>query len=159
MGHRNEEMNRELAYDPGRLPSRPAPRAGDSVEFRLPGLPPFKDESFSIRNPKHRFHDRFVALRTTAIGAMAGRTWSHGAIGLDLELHAPSMDARRALVDYVGGVMDSLDGSHGPHFTYLPIAYNDDCQICEGDCSFHPSKDEWYSVRIRFLTDIQQQPT
>lgn len=90
---------------------------------------------------------------------MAGRTWWHGAIGLDLEIHAPDMEPRRALLDYVGGVMDSLDGSHGPHFTYLPIAYNDDCQVCKGKSSLHSSEDAWYSVRIRFLANMPPQPT
>lgn len=152
-------MSEQLAYDPGPLPSAPAPQAGESIEVRLQGLPPFKDESFSIRNPLHRHHDRFVTLRRAAVGAMAGRLWSHGAIRLDLEVHAPSMESGRALVDYVGGVMDTLDGSHGPNFTYLPIAYNDDCQVCECTSSLHTSQDEWYLIRITFLANTPLQPT
>jgi len=146
-------MSRLLPYDPGPLPTLPAPQAGDSVEFRVTGLPPFKDTSFSIRNPKHKHYGRFVALRTAAAEAMAGRAWSHEAIGLDLEVHAPNLEAGRALVDYVGGIMDALDGSHGPRFTYLPVAYNDDCQVCAGASQFHQSQDEWYAVRIRFLAN------
>jgi hypothetical protein len=90
---------------------------------------------------------------------MAGRTWSHGAIGLDLEIHAPHMEPSRALVDYVGGVMDTLDGLHRPDFTYLPIVYNDDCKVCEGRSSVHRSQDEWYSARITFLANKPLQPT
>ncbi len=137
----------------------PTPQPGDAIELRVSGLPPFKDSSSSIRNPKHKHHERFMALRTAAIEAMAGRTWSHDAIGLDLDVHAPRLEPNCALVDYLGGVMDTLDGSHGPHFTYLPIAYNDDCQVCDSATSFHRSEDEWYLVRVRFLADKPLQPT
>lgn len=146
-------MKRQLTYDPGPLPRRAAPTAGDSIEFRASGLPPFKDTSFSIRNPTHKHYDRFVARRTAAIDAMAGRFWSYGAIGLDVEVYALKMEPGRALVDYVGGVMDTLDGSHGPHFSYLSIAFNDDCQVCDGRSSFQRCNDEWYSVRITFLAN------
>ncbi|MBC7260185.1 MAG: hypothetical protein H5T65_13200 [Chloroflexi bacterium] len=146
-------MNRVLAYDPGLLPTMPAPQGGEAIELRVSGLPPYKDTSFSIRNPKHKHHERFVALRAAAIEAMAGRAWSHGAIGLDLEVHAPNLEPGRTLVDYLAGVMDTLDGSHGTHFTYLPVAYNDDCQVCDSACIFNRSEDEWYAVQIRFLAN------
>jgi hypothetical protein len=76
---------------------------------------------------------------------MAGRTWSHDAIGLDLDVHAPTLEPGHALVDYLGGVMDTLDGSHGAHFTYLPIVYNDDCQVCDSASRFNRSQDDWLS--------------
>jgi hypothetical protein len=38
VSQRNEEMNRELAYDPRPRPSLPAPQAGDILEFRVPSL-------------------------------------------------------------------------------------------------------------------------
>lgn len=152
-------MNLRLRYDPGPLPTSLAPRAGDAVEFRVSGLPPFKDTSFSIRNPRHKHHDRFVRLRSAAVKAMAGRAWSHDAVGLDLDVHAPSLEPGRAMVDYLGGVMDTLDGSHGAHFTYLPIAFNDDCQVCDGASEFHQSEEEGYSVRVRFLANTPLQPT
>ena len=50
------------------------------------------------------------------------------------------------LVDYLGDVMDTVDGSHGTHLTYLPIAYNDDCQVSDGASSFNRSEVEWYFV-------------
>jgi hypothetical protein len=144
-------MGQFFSYDPGRLPTAKAPDAGERIEFCAAGLPPYKDISFSIRNPRHRYHACFVALRVAAANAMAGRAWSHGAIGLWLELFAPTLD--RALVDYCGGVMDTLDGSHGPEFTYLPIVYNDDCQVCESRSQFHQSEDTRYVVRIEFLAN------
>ena len=66
----------------------------------------------------------------------------HEAVGLDLDVHAPNLEPGRALVDYVGGVMDTLDWSHGTHFTYLPIVYNDDCQVCDASSGFHQSQDK-----------------
>lgn len=62
-------MTRLLPYDPGPLPTLPAPKRGEFIEFQVSGLPPFKDTSSSIRNPKHRCYDRFAALRTAAANA------------------------------------------------------------------------------------------
>ena len=56
--------------------------------YVVSGLRPFRDTSFSIRNPKYEHHEGVLALRTAAIWAMAGRTWSHDAIGLALDVHA-----------------------------------------------------------------------
>jgi|GEM_PF-1958628 len=152
-------MKRSLAYDPGRLPTIATPKAGEHIEFTVFGLPPFKDISFSIRNSKHKHHKRFVALRAAAIESMAGRAWSHDPIGLDIDVFAPNLEPSRVLLDYVGGIQDTLDGSHGTDFTYLPIAYNDDCQICDGSSRFHRSEEERYTVRISFLANKPLQPT
>jgi len=43
---------------------------------------------------------------------------------------APGFEKGKGLVDYVGGIEDTLDGSHGFTFTYLPIVFQDDCQVC-----------------------------
>ncbi|QDT95367.1 RusA family crossover junction endodeoxyribonuclease [Gimesia aquarii] len=147
-------MNQFLPYDPGKIPSRPAPIPGTLINFSIDGLPPFKDTSFSIRNPKHKIYTRFVKLRIAAIDAMQGHSWSHGPISIDLDMHAPSLEPRRSLTDYTGGVLDTLDGSHGTHFHYLPIVYNDDCQVCSSQTSFHISEKEHYEVRIGFLKNI-----
>lgn len=58
---------------------------------------------------------------------MNGRRWLDGS----LEMHVLYMKrmGHRPLLDYVSGIEDTLDGSHGPTFTYTPIAYQDDCQI------------------------------
>ena len=73
---------------------------------------------------------------------MNGRAWSHGAISIKLILYAPSFEKGKSLVDYSGGIYDTLDGSSGSTFTYLPIAYNDDCQI---------SNEIKYKLEIEFL--------
>ena len=146
-------MNEFLPYDPGVLPNAPAPFAGEAISLRLDGLPPYKDDHFSIRNTMHKMLSRFAALRQAAIKAMAGRAPYRGAIGLDLDMHAPEFEKNRTLTDYMGGVMDTLDGSHGVEFTYLPIVYEDDCQVASGRNQFHPSENEFYKLTIRFLSE------
>ncbi|QDT86392.1 RusA family crossover junction endodeoxyribonuclease [Gimesia chilikensis] len=144
-------MNHFLPYDPGEIPHLPAPIAGTSIDFGVVDYPPIKDTSFSIRNPKHKNYMRFVNLRLAAIDAMGGHAWSHGPVKLDLEVYAPSLEPERSLLDYLGGVLDTLDGSHGSHFHYLPAVYNDDCQVCDCNTSFHISEKIGYEVKITFL--------
>jgi hypothetical protein len=146
-------MNDFLPYDPGALPIAPAPSAGETILIRLDGLPPYKDEHFSIRNTRHKVHSRFTVLRQAAIRAMAGRAPYRGAVGLDLDMHAPHFENGRSLTDYMGGVMDTLDGSHGMEFTYLPVVYEDDCQVASGRNQFHPHASEFYELTIHFLSD------
>ena len=62
---------------------------------------------------------------------------------------APSLD--RDLLQYVGGVMDTLDGSHGPEFTYLPIIYQDDCQVVLGEFHHVRSDEVRYEMQLSFL--------
>jgi hypothetical protein len=121
------------------------------VEFHLPGLPPYKDLRFSIRNPRHHHYKRFRDLRAKATYAMAGRAWSHGAVELEVEVHAPTLEGGRTMVDYIAGILDTLDGSHGTEFTYLPIAFNDDAQVSKTDARFFAEEHEYYLVRLRFL--------
>lgn len=150
------KVNKYLPYDPGVLPSLPAPDAGDMIIFRIEGLPPYKDEHFSIRNPRHKIYPRFTALRQAAIDAMAGRAPYRGAVKLDLVMHAPDFEKSRSLIDYVGGIGDTLDGSHGSQFTYLPIVYEDDCQIVGcGKCRFVKDTVVWYEIKITFLNKIK----
>jgi hypothetical protein len=142
-------MKKMFYPSPGVLPSKPAPRPGETVMFSVSGLPPFKDLNRSIRNPDHPHFADFLRLREAAIVAMNGREWFPGPIRLDVTLNAPKL--KRALIDYVGGIQDTLDGSHGPHFTYLPICYQDDCQVSEGHHQFVECDKESYSVQISFL--------
>lgn len=46
--------------------------------------------------------------------------------------------------------MDTLDGSHGEHFTYLPICFQDDCQVILARCDVIDSQEAYYEVNIRF---------
>lgn len=145
-----------LPYDPGCLPTKPAPKPGTIIELQVSGYPPYKDESFSIRNPKHKNYSRFHKLRKAGIKAMNGRAWSHAPIRMDLSLYAPGFEKKRSLLDYIAGIEDTLDGSSGFSFTYLPIIFEDDCQICDGQGSLIKSKKIKYLVRIEILEDVQQ---
>ncbi len=135
--------------DPGPLPSLPAPRRGETVEITVDGKPPYKDYHFSIRNPKHPKHQSFLMLRHEAIKAMAGRRWYDGPIAIAFTFYGSQLE--KALVDYLGGIMDTLDGSHGFTFTYLPIVYQDDYQVVSGGWRFVESAETKYSLKITFL--------
>ena len=137
-----------LYPDPGPLPTLPPPTPGDVVEFRVEGYPPTKDRSFSIRNVRHPKYPLFLALRQCAVGAMDGRAWYEGPIKLELTLHAPKL--QEALLDYFSGIEDTLDGSHGFTFTYLPVVYQDDCQVCESEMHFQESPNIYYDIRVTF---------
>jgi hypothetical protein len=139
--------------DPGILPDKPSPSTGDKLVLRISGLPPYKEMRASIRNPLHRHHDRFLKLRKAAIRAMRGRRWTDNAVGMRVTVYAPSQEVQSGRVaNYLGGVFDTLDGSHGFCFTYLPIVYQDDCQVCKAKYVFRVSQKTHYVVRIDFLS-------
>ena len=142
-----------LPYDPGVIPTAPPPRAGDSILLHVEGLPPFKDWHFSVRNPRHRIHSRFMVLRQAALKAMGARAPYRGPIRLDFVMNAPEFEPKKKLLDYADGIQDTLDGSHGTQFTYLPIVYEDDCQVCVGENIFRQSTEIFYEIRIQFMSD------
>jgi hypothetical protein len=138
---------------PGRLPTKPEPKPKDRITLRVEGLPPYKDFKTSIRNPRSRIHDRFLRLREIATKAMNGRKWSDRAVSLALLIYAPSLENGKGIVEYVGGIMDTLGGSHGQYFTYLPIVYQDDAQVHLLALRFRKSVKTHYVVSIQFLGD------
>ena len=146
-------MNNYLPYNPGVLPSRSAPATGESIIVYVKGLPPYKDEHFSIRNPRHKNYLRFEMLRETAIESMGGRAPYRGPVRLDFVMYGAGFEPNRRLADYMGGIMDTFDGSHGADFTYLPIVYEDDCQVCDSKSEFIKSENEHYQIEISFLSD------
>jgi hypothetical protein len=117
------------------------------------GFPPYKDEHFSIRNPRHKIYHRFKALRHAAIRVMNGHAPYRGPVKLEFDLHAPAFEPRRVLLDYIGGIQDTLDGSHGAEFTYLPVVYEDDCQVCVASSTLIRDSTVFYQLRITFLGD------
>ncbi len=140
-----------LPYNPGELPTAPPPNKGDFIKFQVAGLPPIKQKRISLRNPKNPRYQRFVDLREKATQAMNGKAWYFGLVELDVKIFYKSKDELEApLVDYVGGIMDTLDGSSGGHFTYLPIVYEDDCQVFSGRSTFIKSDDTFYQINIKF---------
>ena len=83
--------------------------------------------------------------------AMAGRAPYRGPVRLDVTIRAESLEQGKSVTDYAGGIGDALDGSHGEEFTYLPIAYEDDCQVCVCGCRLEVSADQRYEVTLTFL--------
>ncbi|HZR73734.1 hypothetical protein [Bradyrhizobium sp.] len=139
-----------LPYDPGTLPTRPAPKAGDVIRIEVDGLPPAKTIRRSIRNENHPKYESFVLLRRKATAAMAGRAWVFGPVAVNITLFGPSNDGS-SMVDYLGGVMDTLDGSSGPTFTYLPIVFEDDCQVVRSEVKLQDHPTSKYLIEVEVL--------
>lgn len=144
-------MKFKIFPDPGKLPTRPPPMVGEKIAISLLGLPPRKQKHRSCRNPNHPQYSCFVRLREAAIKAVAGRQWFLGAIRLDFVMFGPEPLGWGLVNEYLGGIMDSLDGSHGPNFTYLPIVYQDDAQVAAGSSLFRQATEYCYTLEIEFL--------
>lgn len=145
------DNNKIVPYHAGVVPTNPPPAAGEKISLSVTGLPPYKDTHFSIRNPRHKIYNRFKFLREQAINVMAGRAPYRGSVRLDFIMYAPQFERAKTLLDYLGGVMDTLDGSHGVDFTYLPIMYEDDCQVCTCRCQFKSKRQARYELALTFL--------
>jgi len=139
-----------LPYDPGSLPIEPAPGPGEKIRIEVAGLPPVKDVRQSIRNSRHPLHERFKTLRAAATAVMAGRAWTFGPVQLDLLIRAPKEEREDSLNTYLGGVMDTLDGSSGFTFTYLPIVFEDDSQVHSSRTRWEHSSEPNYVLQITF---------
>lgn len=94
-----------------------------------------------------------MALRRAAIDAMAGRKWYEGDVRLDFIYLNPEHGSLLGAHDYFGGILDTLGGSHGPSFVYLPIVYLDDCQVVESRLRQRVAPTEGYEIEIEFLGD------
>jgi len=140
-----------LPYNPGLLPTKNAPKPEQTIEFEVEGLPPIKKARISCRNPKNPRYGSFVKLREAATKAMNGRAWYFGPISFDVTIYCRKQDLSEAsLSEYVGGIEDTLDGSSGVHFTYLPIVFEDDCQVFQAESRFEKSEYNHYRIRIGF---------
>ena len=143
-------MTGYLPYDPGILPTKKGPNPGDQITINVNGLPPQKKRWISLRNPKNPRYDAFVSLRNAATKAMNGRAWYFGPIGIDFIFYVKEYFTVDEYISYVGGIADTLCGGCGVHFTYLPIVYEDDCQICESNMKQIVSNSQGYSLLIKF---------
>ncbi len=81
---------------------------------------------------------------------MAGRAWYFGPVELQLTVFGPNSLDRRSLNDYLGGIMDTLDGSTGQTFTYLPVVFQDDCQVAEAQTKWIENSESSYRLKITF---------
>lgn len=84
---------------------------------------------------------------------MAGRKWYEGAVALALTYWAPDPSG---LLNhyYVDGVMDTLGGSHGPTFIYLPVVYLDDCQVSRISTRALQGPTARYEIDVEFMPDV-----
>jgi len=82
---------------------------------------------------------------------MDGMAWYFGPVQIYFTLYAPELTAKRTLSDYLGGIEDTLDGSSGDQFTYLPIVFEDDCQVASVNSVLQKSDDTWYTLEISFM--------
>ena len=69
----------------------------------------------------------------------------------NLYMYAPELEENRKLLDYAAGIEDTLDGSSGSTFTYLPIIFEDDCQICNDKMRFVKSNQIKYKLSFEML--------
>jgi len=142
-----------LPYNPGVLPTKASPIAGEKIHIQVSGYPPYKDEHFSMRNPRHPNYNTFVRLREAATAAMNGRAWYLGPVAMSVTLSAPCFEEGKILLDYFDGIEDTLDGSSGRQFTYLPIVFEDDCQVAVHRGGFIEGEKVSYEVEIEFLSN------
>ena len=66
-------------------------------------------------------------------------------------MYAHEFEPRRKLVDYAGGIQDTLEGSHGPNFTDLPVVDEDDCQVYAGQNRLEQSESVRYEGRVTLV--------
>ena len=161
MSGRSHEMSSEsadkptaeelLGYDPGCFPTRPSPSKGETITMVVDGLPPYKDLHFSIRNKRHKAHNRFKLLRSAGLLSMDGRARYSGPVQMDIEIRGPQDAWDKTLSDYASGISDALDGSAGPTFTFLPIVYQDDCQLVDVRSTLVEADSISYAVKFTFL--------
>ncbi len=140
-----------LPYDPGVLPTKHHPSQGEKIIIKLDGFPPYKDEHFSMRNIRHPNYNAFLRLRKEGIKIMGGRAWYFGPVGINFILYAPKMEKNKRLGDYAAGIEDTLDGSSGCEFTYLPIVFENDCQVAKFETKFVKTDDIRYQIEVEFL--------
>jgi hypothetical protein len=142
--------------DPGVLPTKPPPTEGERIIIRVDGWPPFKLGTQSLRNPNSPLYQRFLDLRQAATSAMDGRSWYDREVQLRVVFRFPDKKWPDKLegdwaLPYVSGIMDTIDGSHGTSFTYLPIVFQDDAQVRLNGWFVVDSEAPSYEIQIDFV--------
>ncbi len=142
-----------LPYEPGMLPSKPSPNAGEKIIIKVNGYPPYKDRDLPICSPRHPNYQAFVRFREAAISAMNGRAWYSGPVAISVTISAPSLEEGITIRNYVAGIENALGGSSGSEFTYLPIVFEDDCQVVIYRHKFIQSEQISYVVEIELISN------
>jgi hypothetical protein len=79
-------------------------------------------------------------------------------VELDVVFYAPRLHGGKNVLDYVAGISDTLDGSSGCTCTYLPIVFQDDCQVALTRMAFVVTDETKYRVVIRLLKQFAGLP-
>lgn len=119
------------------------------IKIHVVGIPPHKDISRSIRNKNHPHHNRFLELRKAAQKAM--RKWKYYMGPVEIKMHYVRHKGDKSIFDYAGGICDTLDGSHGFNFHWLPIVFLDDCQVVKIKMTQEKGERDEYFLEINFL--------
>jgi len=82
---------------------------------------------------------------------MNGRACYMGAVALDLVVYGPELHKGPNISDYAAGVEDTIDGSSGGTFTYLPILMQDDSQIVSLSMRYAKAEEARYCLLVKFL--------
>jgi len=82
---------------------------------------------------------------------MDGRACYMGAVALDLVVYGPELHKGRKISDYAARVEDTIDGSSGSTFTYLPIVIQDDCQAVSWSMRYTKAAEARYCLLVKFL--------
>ena len=122
---------------------------GEKVHIEVSGIPPHKDVFRSIRNKTHPAHNRFLALRDAAKKAMAGVPYYKGQVGI--KFHYVRKDGEKPIWRYLSGICDTLDGSHGFTFHWVPVVFLDDCQVVHITATQEHGEKDKYFLEIEFL--------
>jgi len=120
------------------------------IHIKVTNIPPHKDISFSIRNPKHPAHQRFLNLRIAAKKAMGEISYHKGPV--EINFHYVRKNGNKPLWNYLSGICDTLGGSHGFTFHWNPIVFLDDCQVTKIRMTqeYSKTKDKYF-LEVKFL--------
>ncbi len=68
-----------------------------------------------------------------------------------MTLFGPSGGDYSSSSEYLGGVLDTLDGSSGVTFTYLPIVFEDDSQVVRIELKWEDHSVCKYLIEVTIL--------
>jgi hypothetical protein len=139
----------------------PAIDMGPELWFRVPGLPPAKDEALSMLGAGHSHAPRVMELLRAARDALQRSGFipvEGGPVALDVVVHAPPGQDSWDATNYLGGVADVLEEKSRrgtlEHLGDLRQVwvYRNDRQIKEVSYRQLEAPDAFYTVRIRELS-------
>ena len=134
---------------------------GPVLSFRVPGLPPAKNEALSMLGAGHSHASRVLELLRAAKDALQRSGFvpvDGGPVALDVVVHAPPRQDPWDATNYLGGIADVLEEKsrrgtldHLGELRYVWV-YRNDRQIKEVSYRQLDASAASYTVRIRELS-------